>query len=297
MRAARASTPRSRATLLIALSPAFHAACLPSNETAAAQVRERAAAARQSLDAVLTTLATRAHVVNWGHVLEQFGMINTQLESLREQLGRPALAAFWAHPSRVESADAQRDLPVLLASSLLPEMAAADAEALAAAAEVLGGGGGGGGGEPGLAATRAAVARYNALLEALFAGAALPKPLAAGRAAASAASASGRGGGAPPASAAAAVGPLSARHRDEVSRLSKAVAAAVEAAAAARQPPAPPGVRPGVRPVGPAVSMLASLPPIGQLGSARQAEDLRREAVLGAVLTGRGLKRTLPPES
>jgi len=244
------------------------------------QVRERAAAARSSLDAVLTTLATRAHVVNWGHVLEQFSMINSQLESLREQLGRPALAAFWAHPSRVESADAQRDLPVLLASSLLPEMAAADAEALASAAEAVGGGGGG---EPGLAATRAAVARFNALLEALFAGAALPKPLAAGRAAAA------------PAAAAAAVGPLSVRHRDEVSRLSKAVAAAVEAAAAARQPPAPPGVRPGVRPVGPAVSMLASLPPIGQLGSARQAEELRREAVLGAVLTGRGLKRTLPP--
>lgn len=59
--------------------------------------------------------------MNWNHVLDKFTVINNQYAQLMQQL-RPLLSKYVVHPVGVDSAEAIRDLPVLLASSLIPEM-------------------------------------------------------------------------------------------------------------------------------------------------------------------------------
>lgn len=105
---------------------------------AALQVRSRAEEIRKSLDDVITTLATRAHVVQWSHVLDKFSVINTQFGALLAAL-RPMLASYVVHVAGVDSPEALRDLPVLTASSAIPEMAAQAESILAQAVEAAAG--------------------------------------------------------------------------------------------------------------------------------------------------------------
>lgn len=168
-----------------------------------AAIRARVQELKKSLDEVVFALSHGQQSIYWPNVLERMSIINVQFLHMMEQV-RPILKQYVVHPKFIDTPKTAEVLPIQLATRQLPEMDAADNNAMAEWRERL--------------ASHSVEAQYNVVSESMEAFNVLVDALVTVQA------------------GQASTGPLDPRGplREEVTRTSKAIAAAVSAADSAR---------------------------------------------------------------